>query len=53
MVAGSMPGRTRTLAVSLYTFAETGQESAAAAVLVIVVCLAFAAVWISNRLAAS
>ena len=53
MVAGSMPGRTRTLAVSLYTFAETGQDRAAAAVLVIVFGIAFAAVWASNRLAAS
>jgi ABC-type molybdate transport system permease subunit len=53
MVAGSMPGRTRTLAVSLYTFAETGQDRAAVAVLVIVLAIAFVAVWISNRLAAS
>jgi molybdate transport system permease protein len=51
MVAGSMPGRTRTLAVSLYTFAETGQDQAAVAVLVIVLAIAFVAVWISNRLA--
>jgi len=53
MVAGSMPGRTRTLAVSLYTFAETGQDRAAGAVLLIVLIVAFAAVWASNRLAAS
>jgi molybdate transport system permease protein len=53
MVAGSMPGRTRTLAVSLYTFAETGQDREAATILVIVTCLAFVAVWVSNRLAAS
>jgi molybdate transport system permease protein len=53
MVAGSMPGRTRTLAVSLYTFAETGQDRAALAVLVIVLAIAFLAVWTSNRLAAS
>lgn len=53
MVAGSMPGRTRTLAVSLYTFAETGQDRAAGLVLVIVLVIAFAAVWVSNRLASS
>jgi molybdate transport system permease protein len=53
MVAGSMPGRTRTLAVSLYTFAETGQDRAAGAVLIIVCAIAFVAVWASNRLAAS
>jgi molybdate transport system permease protein len=53
MVAGSMPGRTRTLAVSLYTFAETGQDRAALAVLAIVLAIAFLAVWTSNRLAAS
>ena len=50
VVAGSIPGRTRTLAVGIYTFAETGQESRAAALLTISVAIAFAAVLVSNRL---
>jgi molybdate transport system permease protein len=51
VVAGSIPGRTRTLAVGIYTFTETGQDEQAAALLVISVALAFAAVLVANRLA--
>lgn len=51
VVAGSIPGRTRTLAVGIYSFTETGQDSQAAALLAISVTIAFAAVLISNRLA--
>jgi molybdate transport system permease protein len=51
VVAGSIPGRTRTLAVGIYTFTETGQDAAAGALLAISVAIAFAAVLVSNRLA--
>src|SRR5688572_10941633 len=51
VVAGSIPGRTRTLAVGIYSFTETGQDAQAAALLGISVTIAFAAVLISNRLA--
>jgi molybdate transport system permease protein len=51
VVAGSIPGRTRTLAVGIYTYAETGQDARAAVLLVISVALAFAAALIANRLA--
>lgn len=51
VVAGSIPGRTRTLAVGIYSFTETGQDTQAAALLAISVTIAFAAVLISNRLA--
>ena len=51
VVAGSIPGRTRTLAVGIYTYTETGQDARAAALLVVSVALAFAAVLIANRLA--
>ena len=51
VVAGSIPGRTRTLAVGIYTFTETGQDSRAAALLAISVAIAFGAVLVSNRLA--
>src|SRR5215208_2616100 len=51
VVAGSIPGRTRTLAVGIYSFAETGQDRQAAVLLVISVSIAFVAVLASNRLA--
>jgi molybdate transport system permease protein len=51
VVAGSIPGRTRTLAVGIYTFTETGQDGRAAALLAISVAIAFVAVLVSNRLA--
>jgi molybdate transport system permease protein len=51
MIAGSIPGHTRTLAVSIYAFAETGQDGPAVALLLVSVAIAFAAVWMSNRLA--
>jgi molybdate transport system permease protein len=50
MVAGNIPGRTRTLAVAIYGYAETGQDAAAARLLIISVAVAFVALWFSNRL---
>ncbi len=50
VVAGSIPGRTRTLAVGIYTFSESGQDARAAALLAISIGIAFAAVLLSNRL---
>lgn len=50
MVAGSIPGRTLTLPVAIYTSAETGQDARAVGLLAISVSIAFVAVWISNRL---
>lgn len=52
MVAGSIPGVTRTLAVAIYSFAETGRDQEAAVMVVISAAIAFAALWASNRLAA-
>jgi molybdate transport system permease protein len=51
VVAGSIPGRTRTLAVGIYSFTETGQDEQAAVLLAISIALAFGAVLIANRLA--
>jgi len=51
VVAGSIPGRTRTLAVGIYSFTETGQEREAAVLLAISTVIAFTAVLVSNRLA--
>ncbi|HUQ88340.1 MAG TPA: molybdate ABC transporter permease subunit [Vicinamibacterales bacterium] len=50
MVAGAIPGRTRTIAVGIYTLVETGREDAAWSLLVIAALLAFAAIYASNRL---
>jgi molybdate transport system permease protein len=52
MIAGSIPGVTRTLAVAIYTFAETGRDREAAVMVVVSAAIAFAALWASNRLAA-
>ena len=50
MVAGAIPGRTRTLAVGIYTLVETGREDAAWSLLVVSALLAFGAIFVSNRL---
>lgn len=50
VVAGSIPGRTRTLAVGIYTFTETGQDYQAAILLAISLSIAFVVVLASNRI---
>ena len=50
IVAGSIPGATRTLAVAIYGYAETGQDHLALALLLVSVAIAFAALWTANRL---
>jgi molybdate transport system permease protein len=50
MIAGAIPGRTRTLAVGIYTLVETGREEAAWGLVVISALLAFGAIYLSNRL---
>jgi len=50
MIAGAIPGRTRTLAVGIYTLVETGREDAAWSLLAISALLAFGAIYCSNRL---
>lgn len=49
MIAGALPG-TRTLSVALYSYTQTGQDSAAMALLVTAALLAFGAMMLSNRL---
>ncbi len=51
VVAGSIPGATRTLAVAIYSFTETGQDRQAAVLLVVSASIAFVALWYANRLA--
>jgi molybdate transport system permease protein len=50
MVAGAIPGRTRTIAVGIYTLVETGHEDAAWVLVAISAVLAFGAIYVSNRL---
>jgi molybdate transport system permease protein len=50
MIAGSIPGVTRTLPVAIYTFTEIGRDREAAILLAISASIAFAALWISNYL---
>ena len=48
MIAGSIPGSTRTLAVAIYSFAETGRDREAAVLVGISAAIAFAALSVSN-----
>ena len=53
MVAGSIPGSTRTIAAGIYSYTEVGNDAAAAGLLLVSVGIAFGALWVSNRLAES
>lgn len=48
MIAGSIPGSTRTLAVAIYSLAETGRDGDAAVLVGISAAIAFAALGVSN-----
>lgn len=48
MIAGSIPGSTRTLAVAIYSFAETGRDTQAAQLVIVSGVIAFAALALSN-----
>ena len=48
MIAGSIPGSTRTLAVAIYSFAETGRDADAAQLVLVSGVIAFAALALSN-----
>lgn len=50
MVAGSIPGRTSTVAVSIFQAVQLGQDADAFRLLGIAVAMAFTAVWLSERL---
>jgi molybdate transport system permease protein len=52
MIAGMLPG-TRTLSTSIYAYTQTGQDTPATVLLVAAAVVAFAAVFISNRLSAT
>jgi molybdate transport system permease protein len=48
MIAGSIPGSTRTLAVAIYSLAETGHDRDAAVLVAVSATIAFAALCVSN-----
>ena len=50
MIAGLIPGETITLALGIYHHVQLGQDNEAAGLLVISIALAFAALWLSERL---
>jgi len=50
MVAGSIPGRTRTIPVAIFSFTETGRDGDAVRLMLVSVTLAFAALLAANRL---
>jgi molybdate transport system permease protein len=52
MIAGSIPGVTRTLPVAIYSFAETGRDREALVLVGVSAAIAFAALWLSNYLSA-
>ncbi|HMF58963.1 MAG TPA: hypothetical protein VK595_01245, partial [Vicinamibacterales bacterium] len=53
MIAGSIPGATRTLAVGIYSFAETGRDRDAFVLVAISAAIAFVALlaanWMTSR----
>ena len=52
MIAGSIPGSTRTLAVAIYSFAETGRDGDAAQLVLVSAVIAFVALALSNWISA-
>ena len=52
MIAGSIPGSTRTLAVAIYSFAETGRDTEAVQLVAVSAGLAFVALLVSNWISA-
>ncbi len=50
MLAGMIPGETITLALGIYHQVQLGHDDAAAGLLLVSIALAFAAVWLSERL---
>ena len=52
MIAGSIPGSTRTLAVAIYSYAETGRDDEALVLVGVSAAIAFAALWLANVMSA-
>lgn len=50
VVAGSIPGETRTIAVAMYGYLDAGRDADATRLLVASLVIALAAIWASNRI---
>lgn len=50
VVAGNIPGRTQTLSLAIYDHLELGHDAEAWRLLIVSIVIAFAAVWISERI---
>lgn len=48
LVAGNIPGRTSTVAVSIYNFVQLGKDADAYRLLLVSVTIAFVAIWVSE-----
>lgn len=53
MLAGNMPGSTRTIASGIYIYTEVGNDAAATSLMLASIMIAFGSLWFSNRLARS
>jgi len=53
LVAGNIPGRTTTLSLKIYEAVQLAQDLVAYRLVVVCVLIAFAAVWLSERLTRS
>jgi molybdate transport system permease protein len=53
LVAGNIPGRTTTLSLKIYEAVQLGQDLVAYRLVIVCVVIAFAAVWLSERLTRS
>jgi molybdate transport system permease protein len=51
VIAGNIPGETRTIAVAMFGYLETGRDGDATVLLLASLAISFASVWLSNRLA--
>ena len=51
MLAGNMPGSTRTIASGIYFYTEVGNDAAATSLMLASIVIAFGSLWFSNRLA--
>ena len=51
MLAGNMPGSTRTIASGIYIYTEVGNDAAATSLMLASIMIAFGSLWFSNRLA--
>jgi molybdate transport system permease protein len=50
VIAGNIPGETRTIAVAMFGYLETGRDADAAWLLLASLVISFGSVWLSNRL---